>query len=204
MNEMLQIKLSKDDVEFLKELQHIMNTQDHVSQADPRFWVVEGTVKEYGIETGYEDGCELVTCEGTVIASDMEEAYEYIKENADIPEENLKNLIFDSGQDRIIYTVTDEYGDEDETVMYDFDDVIDFLGEDEDNIHVANYRNIEKLFPNTMFITNDECKAHIKANYYHYPKDAHSYAMTAWRAPQVERLWKILHTMEFERVEVSE
>jgi len=195
----LQINLSKDDVEFLKELQHVMNTQDHVCQADPRFWVVQGTEKEYGIETGYEDGCELITCDGTIIASNMEDAYEYLKENADISKENLT---FDSASDSISYTVTDEEGEEDETIMFDFNDVINFLGEDEDTMHVANYRNVEKLFPNTMFITNDECKAHIKANYYHYPKDAHSYAMTAWRAPQVERLWKILQTMEFENIEV--
>lgn len=193
------LNINKADIEFLKNLQHVMNTQDTVCQADPRFWVVEGTEREYGIEAGYEDGCEIVTYDGTVIASNMEEAYEYIKENADIPDENLNNLVFDPVLDTIIYTVKDE----DETIMFDFDDVIDFLREDEDNMRVANYRNIEKIFPNTMFITNDECKAHIKANYYHYPKDAHSYAMTAWRAPQVERLWKILQTINWDEIETS-
>ena len=32
--------LSPDDVRFLAELQHALNTQDTMGQADPRFWVI--------------------------------------------------------------------------------------------------------------------------------------------------------------------
>ena len=46
-------KISKKDIEFLKELQHEMLTQDTVCQADPRFWVVQQKVRTYGIHEDY-------------------------------------------------------------------------------------------------------------------------------------------------------
>ncbi len=48
-----------------------------------------------------------------------------------------------------------------------------------------------------------EAKEHIKRNDYHYI-DPHTYGMTAWRSPQVEQLYKILHEVDFKRLlEVS-
>ena len=47
--------LTEKEIQFLLKLQKEMNTQDTVGNADPRFWVIKGTEKEYGIETGYED-----------------------------------------------------------------------------------------------------------------------------------------------------
>lgn len=32
-------QLLKDDIDFLVNLQREMNTQDHLCQADPRYWV---------------------------------------------------------------------------------------------------------------------------------------------------------------------
>jgi hypothetical protein len=51
---------------------------------------------------------------------------------------------------------------------------------------------------NTMFLTKAEAKQHIELNHYHYTAEAHTYAMTAWRAPKVERLMKILYGFDFE------
>lgn len=48
----------------------------------------------------------------------------------------------------------------------------------------------------TMFLTIRECREHIKANDYHYKKP-HPYAMTAFRSPQVEKLIKILRTVDW-------
>lgn len=49
-----------------------------------------------------------------------------------------------------------------------------------------------------MFLTNREAKEHLKSNHYHYTSKAHTYAMTAWRSPQVEKLIHILQTADFE------
>ena len=51
-----------------------------------------------------------------------------------------------------------------------------------------------------MFLTNKSCKEHIKANYYHYDEDAHSYAMTAWRSPEVTKLFKILQEVDWDKI----
>ncbi|MNC09459.1 hypothetical protein D3C75_570820 [compost metagenome] len=53
---------------------------------------------------------------------------------------------------------------------------------------------------NTFFLTKAEAKQHIEANHYHYSKRAHTFAMTAIRAPKVERLWEILSTFDFEKL----
>lgn len=72
--------LREDDVQFLLKLQKEMNTQDTLYQADPRFWVIQGRKKEYGIEDGYEDGTDLVDSDGYTVATDLNSATEYIKE----------------------------------------------------------------------------------------------------------------------------
>jgi hypothetical protein len=51
-----------------------------------------------------------------------------------------------------------------------------------------------------MFLTKRECKEHIERNHYHYNDTVHTYAMTAWRSPQVEKLIKILQTENFGEV----
>lgn len=52
-----------------------------------------------------------------------------------------------------------------------------------------------------MFLTKEEAKQHLKVNHYHYTSKAHTYAMTAWRAPKVERLLKILETFDWDSIE---
>ena len=61
-------------------------------------------------------------------------------------------------------------------------------------MHMA-YRRF--LVPDRMFLTRAEADAHLEANRYHYTDWAHSYAMTAWRSPQVERLIEVLHAADF-------
>ncbi|WP_229263753.1 hypothetical protein [Cohnella cholangitidis] len=51
---------------------------------------------------------------------------------------------------------------------------------------------------NTMFLTKAEAKWHIECNHYHFTDEVHTYAMTAWRAPKVERLLKILGEFDFQ------
>ena len=71
-------KITKEEIEFLKELQKEMNTQDTVSQADPRFWVIAGAKKEYvGEEYGEND---VLVNDVDILADGLEEAIEFFKE----------------------------------------------------------------------------------------------------------------------------
>lgn len=46
-------------------------------------------------------------------------------------------------------------------------------------------------------MTLRDCREHINRNAHHYSREAHPYAMTAWRSPQVERLWELLCEVDF-------
>ena len=50
-----------------------------------------------------------------------------------------------------------------------------------------------------MFLTKEEAKQHIQNNRHHYSAKAHTYAMTASRAPKVKRLINILLSFDFEQ-----
>ena len=54
---------------------------------------------------------------------------------------------------------------------------------------------------NTMFLTKAEAQEHIKVNHYHYSSKAHTYAMTAWRAPKVKKLMEILESFDWDSIE---
>ena len=70
-----------------------------------------------------------------------------------------------------------------------------------ENVYSVAYYNIEsKIYQDTMFLTNKSCKEHIRLNNYHYSSDAHSYAMTAWRSPEVEKLFKILQEVDWDKI----
>ncbi|MNV83812.1 hypothetical protein D3C71_1776370 [compost metagenome] len=89
----------------------------------------------------------------------------------------------------------EEVDSEDETSIFDwieehYDDGATLIPEKKEHF----------IRQNTMFLTKQEAKDHIKSNHYHYTKEAHTYAMTAWRAPKVERLLKILSEFDFERL----
>ena len=180
--------MNKEDINFLKELQNEMLTQDHVCQADPRFWVVQGTIQEYGYEYEGADGCAMVIDCDTIL-DDMKDACEWLND-----EDECVEYIYNSKDNNIICHIEDEC-----TIFSNLDEVCEYIVDNlDESPYLVYYRNISKNYENTMFLTNRECKEHIDVNYYHYPKDAHSYAMTAWRSPQVERLYKIIQETDWE------
>lgn len=203
------IGISKEDIAFLKELQHEMLTQGTVCQASPRFWVVQGTVKEYGIDSKYDcDGSTLVDIhdEWREVADNLNEAYTYLTEELDNVEDYKFELTDSDVINRYYHKNSEPENQEDEIIdecICDLEDAAEFINRINENEHfeVCHYKNVDKNYENTMFLTNRECKAHIKSNYYHYPKDAHSYAMTAWRAPEVSKLFDILDKINWSEVE---
>lgn len=179
--------MNNEDIEFLKNLQHEMNTQDTLCQADPRFWVVMQTVREYGINLDY--GCDgiIITshndCELEIDANNMQDIYNWLIEDFDI------NCDYKDERIHII---------EDDKDLYNYYEVLEYLDElGYDEFYTVNYRDKEQIVENTFFLTKKECEEHIKANYYHYNKP-YSYCMTAWRSPQVEKLYKILQETDWE------
>lgn len=181
--------MKQEDREFLLQLQHEMLTQDKVCQANPRFWVVMQDVKDYWVDEN-TDGIFIYSpgeCE-TVFEGDFEELAEWIKKL-----KGIKKCKYDYGFVEFTYK-GDGY------TISDINDLKSFLDDfDTNDYNIGYYRSREEIAKDTMFLTLRECKEHIKYNAHHYNKTAHPYAMTAWRSPQVARLYEILEKTDWEK-----
>ena len=197
--------MKKEDIEFLKKLSETMRTQEHDCQAAPRFWVVAQSVKEY-VGEDYGSHVDLVTEDGdTVIENaDVKNVVDYfMKEYSDEVKERRITINYTPSYCDI-FVLDKENGEaEEEETLFDVDDVIRFF-EEHDIISDSYYRTVcynindASICPDTMFITKESCKNHIRLNGYHY-HNPHTYAMTAWRSPEVEKLWKLLEETDWEK-----
>lgn len=181
--------MNKEQVEFLKELQHEMRTQDNVGQASPRFWVV-GDYKWRLVPEGYGE-------KTTIFCFDLNEDRSFTHE--EWVDELLSYL--DDWQDDQPKAV--EWMDElkliskgERELETTVEEVLDEIG-CEYTIHEEEREHI--VHPNTFFLTLKEAKEHILNNAHHYGQDAHPYAMTAWRSPQVEQLYNMLETIDWDQ-----
>lgn len=189
--------MKKEDIDFLKELQHEMLTQNNVGQASPRFWVVRQPNRTYGVDEDYG-------FDGLVVVNDFEAIAENLKELSEFLEENNCDLNVEYIEDRWDGTVKINYDNEDDN-FWEFDtmeELVEFMEEELNykSIYTTAYKEEDVIVPNTFFLTLRECKEHIEANRHHYHKDAYAYAMTAWRSPQVERLFNILENTDWDNI----
>lgn len=186
-------QIKKEDLEFLKELQNEMLTQDTVGQASPRFWVVMQEEKEYWVEDSV-DGIFVVSNDGLDFEGDICKIGDWLKEEFDNQDLEIPEVKVINGLVEIIYK-DKEYDIYFAKCLEEF--LNKFLyGE----YSVGYYRNKHEIVKNTMFLTLRECREHIEANKHHYNETAHPYAMTAWRSPQVSRLYEILEKTNWNNI----
>lgn len=175
---MAKIEISKEDYEFLRELQHELNTQPNDGSADPVYWGVMEK-KEVSVPDGCGDYSKIVYDDG---AWDLEEA---VKE--------VHGCISEYSQD-----IQEAWGGVDKS---DISDVYYFMTETLEWNNVTglfDFKEIDELCRYTgAFITKRACKGYIEKYRYNHRK-AHTYAMTAYRNFELERLLKILRTMNLE------
>jgi hypothetical protein len=179
-----------DDIRFLKELQQELKTQDHDHQAAPRFWTV-GDYEKIVTAEDYQDSYEIVLPASGFRSLSVEEFI------AEIKEEDFDEL-------------SDEAKEKFEEAAEEFDGfyhasslmeewVKEYIDKD---AYLVPVKEVHVVKSNTMFLTKAEAKEHIRQNHYHYSPRAHTYAMTAWRAPKVEKLLQILENFDWDSVEV--
>ena len=168
------IQISDEDYEFLKDLQHELNTQTNDGNADPVYWGVMET-REVGVPDGCGDERIYLGDGGT---------------------ETLEGAVAYVGS----YVVDDEdmaaWNEVDKT---NIDDVVTFcrekLGMPEARIvDVEKKSEISRL--TGAFLTKRACQEYIE-NYGYNHESPRTYAMTAYRNFEFERLLKFLKTMEF-------
>ena len=163
-----------EELQFLRDLQQELKTQDRDCQAAPRFWVVG----DYSDEMTFDGEQDYYM----VFSSSVE----YGKKL----DEYLADALME--EDELSDLAISEHG-----AITDKNDAIDWIQEYVDSdAYLVPLKEKHITRDNTMFLTKAECQKHIEANRHHYNRP-HTYAMTAWRSPVVEKLLQILETAEF-------
>lgn len=161
----------KKAIELLQTLGAEMVPQPNNGNTDPVFWVVAENKREYGFADGYYDGVVAADCE-----SEYETAVEFRKYLIECEDYPSKELPEDATIEELL-AIAESSG-----------------------FSLVGYSNkYDVPAPDTLFITKRECQNHIEQNHYHY-KHPHTYAMTAWRSPQIEQLYKVLKETDWARI----
>lgn len=188
--------ITKEELDFLSDLQHELNTQDHVGQADPRFWVIMGQEKQV-VPSGYEDDVVLYDDDAAEeLADGMDNIIKFLNEKFKDDGEP-----WEITQEYSSYTIKSKEDDEYDEYLCDIEELETWLHEHNHKDYTFHYYSCKPMvYPNTMFLTEKAAATHLRQNDYHYDATAHTYAMTAWRSPDVEKLIKILQTVDFSNI----
>lgn len=185
------VRLAQDDLDFLKALQSQLNTQDTMCNADPRFWVIRQTEAQRCDEES-ADETNIVDESGATVATDFESFMKYLRENPVddvIVRENRHGWLVD----------VDLPGWTESQPVSSLEDMLELLTDAGcREFWPVYYKNVEVTVPDTLFLTHKECEDHLRKYGHNYKPDAHAYAMTAIRSPQVERLVKLLQTADWD------
>lgn len=186
-----------EQIQFLKELQATMKHEDehdYDNQASPRFWAI----MDYKTVPGHED---YHTGENQYFFNDGDHiVFSNFKDLKEFVEERYEDEIDNDEELRELLNSEDEENDN----LYDLWEYVD------DNLNSDGYFNKvfvteeEFIVPSTMFLTKEEAKRHLELNHYHYTSKAHTYAMTAWRAPKVEKLLDIVMNFDWDSIAIKE
>lgn len=186
----------KEQIQFLKDLQATMNYEnehDYDSQASPRFW----TIMDYRIVPTHED-----------YGMDRMSYYHNDGDHTELENvEELKEFLLDAEYELDDEDEMEEYKmllEEEDTSFEDLWEFIDNTLNEDGFFNKVPVKEESFIRPDTMFLTKEEAKRHLELNHYHYTSKAHTYAMTAWRAPKVEKLLNILSTFNWDSIEVKE
>lgn len=164
-----EIKLENKDYDFLKGLSKRLKEQTNDGNADPVFW----GIRDYKVIRDDSDG------EYIGVLDDGEEIF---MEHWDNGIDNLRRQL-------------SCFKDRDELNSMNLDDLVSYIENylDDENFTIFRYNRVPFISDMTgCFLTKKAAQKHLQENSYHYTKDAHTYAMTAWRNPEFEYTIEIL------------
>lgn len=178
--------MKAEDKKFMAELSAEMNTQDHCSQADPRYWVIMDSKWVL-----VADGCG----EAYHVCFDCEE-YE-LNDFADMLIENYEHD--EKREDEIREAIGLCY---DTTELHEA--IEEFFAEDYSYLGDCKLFEVRKEYYvsyNTgIFLTKKYAEAYLKAMSHHFSADAYVFAMTALYNYEQERLTEIIKNTNWEEL----
>ena len=164
--------LSEKNIEFLKDLQHELNTQENDGNAEPIFWGImeKMTIPAY---EGCGDGFFAYY-----------EGEHYKEDEIDLLKESLEDFLYDN----------EDYQDVNIHDLNTLKEIADEIIE----VELYDYSNVNLLSQMTgAFITKSAAKKYIENCGYNH-KQPHTYAMTAYRNFELEELLKIIKETNWE------
>ena len=170
-------EVTQEQYDFLHELQHELLTQPTDGNADPVFW---GVMVEKEICAPNECGEPRIYMGGSAETKTLEEAVAYVNEWIE-DGDNITKEIWDE--------VDKEWPE----------DVVDFIKTYIDmQCRLVSVDKKQELSDETgAFITKRACQEYIDRYGYNH-SNPHTYAMTAFRNPEYEKLIDILKTIKFD------
>lgn len=198
-----------EEINFLKNLQHRINTQDHIGQADPRYWVIRDYRKHYGKDLNNSDGWVIIdTNESGETLVDSGNVVVNVNSGENFLEAVIRTTLNEIKENDMLSEYFDEdcfdaklWQDDVVECSYDIDTFVENLNEfigESDRFAIIEYEDIAT--DTNAFLSHEAAQTFLKNNYYHFGPDAHTYAVTAWRNPDAEKLIKILHEVDFDKL----
>ena len=176
--------MTKEELEFLKDLQRELKEQDTDGQSAPHFWGIIEDEKQV-VPDGFGDCIEVIdgTCEDAESFT-SEEYVKFIEEK--LSEENEEDL-------------NEPWETVDKDDIYE---VINFANRFlERNAEIFEIKKTTQISDRTgCFLTKRAAKKHIELNGYHY-NNPKTYAMTAWRNPEFEKFMDIFENLDLTELE---
>lgn len=178
-------KITLDEIDFLKNLQKEMNTQDNFGQADPRYWVIRDFEEVCGQDLNNPDGYILYCTDD-------------FKEVCRFQSTVFGELCIEKVVDFFTENYSEDFEKKDFETVYDVDSLDELLEEKgyENSFSIAEYEIYPKY--SGFFLTHKAAETHLKENAHHYSANATTYAMTAWRSHEADMLYRILQCVDFE------
>ena len=200
------VDIREEDLQFLQKLQHVMRTQDTCCQAEPRYWVIMDTEQLCNVVA--EDADEsYLTYRGNIVAKSLDEIKKLILGMK-------KDILEKEGYDELVITEVEtpfrylnvymaDEGYEEELRIDDAEDAAIFLNDtfENEDYDVIYTKKVQKPAKGPLFMTKAAAEEYLQKYGYNHSKDAHPYAMTAYRAPEIERLWKIVEETSWKQEE---
>lgn len=186
--------LTAEDIDFLAKLQTTLNTQDTMGNADPRFWVIRQTERIPCAEDE-ADSCRVVF-DDEPVAGDMFDFIGHLKSRF---ENKIKAIMAHPDAGTRIQFLDNDGRVETEQICQNIQDILDALENAglSDGYEVYWEKHVPANVQDTLFLTHQDCEAHLRAYSYNYEPDAHAFAMTAVRSPRFEQLIRLLQTVDW-------
>lgn len=186
----------KYDIDALIALQKQMRHEDEHDndcQASPRFWMIMDYREVVGNED-YNDG-------RTVFVHDNGDHTEF--NSFEELETFIQEYFFEDEEKEVPSDLQEIYDAEEKS----YDDLVQYALEnlnEDDEFKELFLKKESFLSQNSFFLTKDAAKRHLEGNRHHYTKNAHTYAMTAWRSPGIFDVYRLLHQFDFESLKDKE